>query len=261
MTDVIKEHALSLFSKNTREDGRKLDEYRKDLKIELGVSSKSAEGSARVTLGETVVIAGVKLEVTEPFPDTPDAGAFMVNTELIPLSSPDFESGPPSINSIELSRVTDRVLRESEFIDFKKLCLKKGEKAWMILIDIYPINNAGNLFDVAYIAALAALKDAKFPKLDKENKIDYSEHTKTGLPLNKDFPMSCTVLKSKNFIYVDPTDKEEEIADARLTIGLTSHDEICALQKGGETGLTIPEIDKMISLAITKTKELRKLIK
>lgn len=260
MASVMKEHTLSLFDKGTREDGRKLDEYRKDIKIEKDISPKSSEGSARVTMGDTIVVAGVKMALGDPYPDTPDEGAFMVNMELLPLASPDFESGPPSIDSIELSRITDRVIRESHFIDTKKLCIKKGEKVWMLFIDIYPINDEGNLYDAAYLAALTALRTAKFPKLVKDT-VDYTVHTKEGLPLSKNFPLSCTVMKAKNHLFVDATEKENEVIDARLTVGVTHDNKICALQKGGDVGLSIDEIDKMVDLAIEKTKELRKLIK
>ena len=129
----------SLLNQDHRIDMRKLDEYRK-VKVELGIS-KNAEGSAKVTLGETVVLAGVKLDVGEPFPDNPDEGSIIVNTELSPIASPDFELGPPDAQSIELARVVDRGIRESNAIDFKKLCIKEGEKAWTVFIDLYSFND------------------------------------------------------------------------------------------------------------------------
>jgi exosome complex RNA-binding protein Rrp42 (RNase PH superfamily) len=73
----------------------------------------------------------------------------MVGAELLPLSNPDFESGPPGIQAVELARVVDRGIRESKCLDFKKLCIKQGEKAWIILIDIVTLNDAGNLFDAS----------------------------------------------------------------------------------------------------------------
>src|SRR3989344_8274335 len=137
MRNIIQNHVVSLLEKNIRLDGRKFDEFRKIL-IEYGISSKSAEGSARVKIGNTEVVAGVKFAVGSPFPDTPDDGAIIANVELLPLSSPDFESGPPGIQSIEYARASiDRGLRESKAIDLKKLCIKKGEKIWMVMIDAY----------------------------------------------------------------------------------------------------------------------------
>ena len=61
-------YAYELIQKGMRIDERKFDEFRK-IKIRYDVSKK-AEGSAHVTLGETQVIAGVKLKTGEPYPDT-----------------------------------------------------------------------------------------------------------------------------------------------------------------------------------------------
>lgn len=99
-----------------RFDGRKPDEFR-ELEVETGIS-KNAEGSARVRLGKTEVVVGVKMGVGEPYPDSPDKGNLSVTTELLPLSSERFESGPPRFPAIELARVIDRVIRESKFIEF-----------------------------------------------------------------------------------------------------------------------------------------------
>ena len=181
MQSIIKQHTLKIFQQGIRIDLRKFDEYRK-ITLETGVAS-GAEGSARVKIGETEVLAGIKFEIGEPFSDTPDEGTIVVNVELRPLSSPEFELGPPGIEAIELSRVIDRAIREGGALDFKKLCIKNGEKMWMVLIDIYPINHDGNLFDAAALAALAAMKDAKFPKVEGD-KVMYKELSNKKLELN-----------------------------------------------------------------------------
>ena len=253
MNNISKEYLLSLLQKGLRLDGRKLDEYR-EVELELNVS-KNAEGSARVKLGNTEVIVGVKLEVGTPFPDMPDEGSIIVNAELLPLSNPDFESGPPNSQSIELARVVDRGIRESKALDFKKLCIVEGEKVWLVLIDIYSINDEGNLQDAASLAAMAALIQAKIPKYDG-NKVDYNEHSEK-LPLVRK-PVECTVIKiGENFI-VDPIKEEEVFIDSRLTVAVIEDGNICAMQKGGEKALSIEDVEKMIEIAIEKTKELRK---
>ncbi|MEM4245599.1 MAG: exosome complex protein Rrp42 [Candidatus Nanoarchaeia archaeon] len=257
--DANKKYIVSLIEKNLRVDGRALDKYR-DIVIEYGVSSKSAEGSARVTIGDTIVVAGVKFEVGEPFPDKPDEGTIVVNAELLPLSSPEFESGPPDVQSIELARVVDRGIRESKAIDFKKLCIKEGEKVWLIFIDIYPINDAGNLFDAAALAAFAAVKDARFPKYDEQlDKVVYDERTDKKLPL-ENLPVACTVIKINGKLLVDPTTEEEQAMDARLTVATLENGNICAMQKGGHKPLSHSDIMKMVELASEKAKELRKLL-
>ncbi|HUW43893.1 MAG TPA: RNA-binding protein, partial [Bacillota bacterium] len=187
-----------------RFDGRKPDEFR-EISIETSVSEK-AEGSARVKIGKTEVIVGIKLDVSEPYPDSPNEGKLMVTSELLPLSSPRFESGPPRFPAIELGRLIDRAVRESKFIEFEKLCIKKGEKVWSVFIDIYSINHDGNLIDAAGIGTLVALKQARLPKYDEKNeKVLFGEWTNKKLPLSKEIPIITTIHKIGNNLLVDPT--------------------------------------------------------
>ena len=249
----MKDYIKSVLDKGLRLDGRKPEEFRKPIKIEYGVSDK-AEGSARVIMGETEVIAGVKMDVGSPFPDTPNEGVLITTAELLPLASPEFLPGPPDQKSIEIARVIDRGIRESKMIDFKKLCVKEGEQVWSIFLDIYPINDAGNLIDVGALAAVAALKSAFIPKLEGE-KVVYGELTKKQLPLNTT-PLTTTVLKIGDNLIIDPTTDEEDAMDARLSIAVSEKGNIHAMQKGGEVGMTIEEIEKAIDMAIKSFKTL-----
>ena len=255
MFKELKSHIISLLNADIRLDGRKLTEYRKPIEVEFGVV-KTAEGSARVRIGETDVIVGVKLAVGEPYPDIPNEGTIIVGAELLPLSNPEFELGPPGIQAIELARVVDRGIRESKAIDFRKLCITEGEKIWMVVIDICPINDAGNLFDASSLAALAALKNTKYPSFDGE-KLDYKQKTDKKLELEK-MPIAVTVIKIGDKFIVDPDIEEEKVIDARLTVSSTEDDTLCALQKGGDFPLTTEEISKMLDIGILKGNELRK---
>lgn len=251
----LREHVTRLLEKGLRLDGRGPLDYRKPIKVNRGII-KTAEGSAHVTIGDTEVIVGVKMEVSEPYPDTPDQGGIIVSAELLPLSSPEFELGPPGIQAIELARVVDRGIRESKAIDLKKLCIEPGKKVWNVLIDICTINDNGNLFDASALAAIAALDDARLPKYENE-KIDYKEKTNEKLPILLR-PVTVTVIKVWNKFLVDPDAEEEKVIDTRLTVTTKEDDVICSLQKGGDIPFTFDEIDEMIGIAIDKSKELRK---
>ncbi|MAF36801.1 RNA-binding protein [archaeon] len=254
----MKEYLLGLIKDKKRMDGRGLSTYREPITIETGISKK-AEGSARVKIGNTEVNVGVKMELGTPYPDSPDEGTIIVTAELIPLSNPNFESGPPGIQATELARIVDRGIRESHYLDFKKLCVKKGEKIWMVLIDIYSINDEGNLFDAAALGAIAALRDAKVPVI-KDDKVQYGELTAKKLPLDKEAPILMTIHKLGDEFIVDPISAEEEAVSARLSIAIKG-DRICAMQKGGADGLSLPEVEKAIDLAYTQVEELKKALK
>lgn len=235
-------------SQGKRFDGRTPDEFR-EITVETGISNK-AEGSARVRIGKTEVLVGVKIDVAEPYPDSPDKGNLMVTSELLPLSSSRFESGPPKFPSIELGRLIDRAIRESKFIDFEKLCIKEGEKVWSVFIDVYSINDDGNLIDAAGIGALAALKTAKFPKYDeKSGRVVYGEMTDESVPLSKETPVVTTIYKIGNNLIVDPTLEEEDICETKITIGGTTDGTIFSMQKGGAKELSIEEMHKVLDLS------------
>lgn len=254
---INKETIAELARQGKRLDGRALTEYRQPIKIETAISW-TAEGSAKVQIGETIVMAGVKLAIEKPYNDTSDEGGIMVNAELLPLSSPEYEPGPPGRKAIEVARVTDRGIREAKALDLKKLCRIPGEKAWFVTIDIITINDAGNLFDAASLAAMAALKSAKFPVVDETTgAIDYKHKTNQSLPLLKE-PLGVTVYKVNGSFFVDPSTEEEQACEARLTVSSDEKGTISALQKGGDTPLAIADIDKMLDLALEKAKFLRK---
>jgi len=255
-----------MFAEGKRFDSRALEDYR-DVTIEYDVSNK-AEGSARVRLGKTEVIVGVKLAIGEPFPDSPDKGNLIVSADLLPLASPRFEMGPPKFDAVELPRIVDRGIRESGMIDFSKLVVKKGEKVWSIFIDIYPINDDGNIIDAAAIASVAALRSAVLPKVDEENNVDYETHTKTKLPLSEEtMPLVFSFFKLGDSLVLDPTREEEEACETRICFGVSKWNKdymINSCQKSGKDGstpLTSEEIEKIMEMLPKKFDELSKKLK
>ncbi|MCD6092887.1 MAG: exosome complex protein Rrp42 [Candidatus Aenigmarchaeota archaeon] len=251
-----------IVSKAKRIDGRKFDEYRK-INVQKGIVGK-ANGSARVDIGNTTVMAGVKIEPGEPFPDTPDEGVLIVNAEFVPIASPDFEPGPPDEHSVELARVVDRMIRESKAIDMKKMAITKDE-VWKVMIDIIILDHDGNLIDASGLAAVSALLDAKMPVYAIENDkvvVDYEKSGTAPLPVERK-PVSVTVFKISNSLLLDLTALEEQVMDARLTVGSFERDGnilLCSMQKGGSGGFTLEEIDRAVDMAIEKGKELRALL-
>jgi exosome complex component RRP42 len=254
MNSALKRHIEQFYKTGIRFDGRKMLDYR-DIEVKTGISV-TAEGSASCRMGETMVLAGIKMSLDKPYPDTPDEGVLSVNAELLPLSNPEFESGPPNNESIELARVIDRGIRESHAVDLKQLCVTPREKVWMVSLDIITINDAGNLIDCAGLAALAALKNARFPSFDGTS-IDYKKPTDKKLPLTQE-PIPVTVFKVGKYLIVDPDYDEEQIAEARLTVTTMQDGRLCAMQKGGDFPLMPEDVAAILEISIEKGKELRR---
>ncbi len=233
ISNINRHKIKELLREDKRIDGRKPFEFR-DITIETNISN-NAEGTARVKIGKTEVIAGVKMETQTPYSDHDDEGTLMVGMEFSPICGSRYENGPPGMDSIEVARVIDRGIRESKFIDFKKLCIKQGERVWSVMVDMYCINDDGNALDACGIAAVAALKLTKVPIFNEETeKVEYGEVSE-DLPLKDFTPITMTFHKVGDKLFVDPNRDEEDTRDARITLTLALKGKekiIHSMQKG-----------------------------
>lgn len=248
-------YALELIKNGKRIDGRKFEEFR-PIEIKEDVIQK-AEGSADVRFGDTRVVAGIKLELSKPFPDTPEEGMLRVGAEFAPSAAPEFEPGPPGEDAIELARVVDRGIRESKCIELEKLCIEPKEKVWGIFVDIHIINHQGNLLDCSALASLVALLNTKIPKVEDDTII--RKEFEKALPVVFK-PINITVCKVADKFLIDPCFEEEGTIDSKLSICVREDEKICSMQKQGGGELTIEDIEKMVDIAMEKSKEVRKLM-
>ena len=241
-----------------RLDGRSMNEYR-DVELETDYISTTAQGSAKVSIGDTQVIAGISVEVEEPYPDQPNRGSIAVNAELAPMADREFESGPPGEKGTELARVVDRGIRESEAVDFEELCLKKGEKVYVIFIDLHILNNDGNLLDASALAAIAALQTGYLPAYDEEEGLDHDSEG-SDIPMTKE-PVMVTGRKIDDQLLWDTSSEEEEAQAARLSVTTTAEDKIVSMQKGGREELTHDEIREIMDQAEGQTDKIREILR
>lgn len=257
-----KKRIIEYLREGKRFDGRKFDELR-DVKVEMGIS-ENAEGSCSVKFGKTEVFAGVKMSVIAPYADGPNEGTLSVALELGTMADNDFDMGAPSIEAVEMARVIDRGIRESGLIDWEKLCIESGKKVWQISLDIYAVNNDGNLFDAAALAGLIALANAKLPVYDvKEEKVKH-ELSKNAVPLVKEnMSFNLTIYKVGDSLLLDPSKEEERIAEYRVGIALADNKgepRITAMQKGKDGGISSEDMEKILKLVEDKFEDLHKKI-
>lgn len=254
MSEIIatlrKDFIYNLMIKGKRQDGREFKDFR-DIKLETNVISK-AEGSAKVTLGDTQVIVGVKLQTGTPFADSRDEGVIITNLELNPIASPEFEPGPPREEAIEMARVVDRGIRESGAIDINKLCITVGESVWIVFIDVHILNDDGNLIDASCLAAIAALMTTIVP------------NEQQGIGMNvplamKEIPVGVTLVKIGSKLMVDPSRDEEAVCETKLTVVSSSDGSVAGMQKMGSASFTEAEVLEAIDMACEKAAELREL--
>jgi exosome complex component RRP42 len=252
--NLRKKQMRDAISAGKRLDERSLDEIR-PIEIESDVIKK-ANGSAWVKLGNTEVVAGVKVETGEPFEGLENSGALIITAEVLPIASPHIEPGPPDEETIELARVVDRGVRESEMLDLKKLVLVPGKIVYTIFVDCSVINVDGNLLDATSYAVVSALASCKLPVFEiKDDKV--VDTGKTQEPPITTLPVSVTTVKIGDYLISDPTTEEEACMDARLTISTNSKGSIVAMQKGLKGSFSIDDVKSIADKAITKGEEIR----
>lgn len=247
--EILTTHILDLARGGKRLDGRGADDYR-PVSVEPGFVV-TADGSALARIGQTTVLAGIKLEPGKPFPDTPNAGVLTTNAELIPLSSPSFEPGPPHPRAIEVSRVVDRAIRAAETIDLTRLCVTPGEKTWVCYVDLHVLDHSGNIMDTASLAALGALTHATVPA--KRFGIAEADYALEVLHQ----PVECTFTRLGDTIVVDPSVEEERAGQGRVTIATDEAGNIVAMQKGLVGAFSPDDVKDLVERAFRHGDRLR----
>lgn len=259
LDQLRRDKILDLLKQGRRVDGRSLDEQR-PLIIETGVIPK-ANGSARVKLGNTEVITGVKIQPDKPFPDLGDKGILICTAEILPLADPHVEPGPPNEEVIELARVVDRGIRETEMIDLHQLVLIEDKSVIGLFIDSSVIDADGNLFDACSYASVAGILSCTVPKYEIKDEAPVLVEGVTSKPPIKTIPVSVTMARIGDYIIVDPTKEEEACMDARITITTNSDGNICALQKGGNDGFTADQLLQCSQTALSVGTKIRTQLK
>ena len=249
--ELLRSHLEKLAAADARIDGRGRFEPR-ETTLETGILG-NAEGSARVQMGKTIVLAGVKFQLMTPYPDRPTQGGLMCSAEVRPVAGRGWEAGPPSAESIELGRVVDRGIRESGCIDVDELCIIPGERAWQVILDLFAVSDDGNLFDAFALAGIAALRTAVVPAERFEVGEDYP------LPVSKT-PIMCSYHKVGGRYVLDADKREETGGDERIHITLGDDGHVHSLQKGLKGIFSAAEFDEIMEHALTRCAELRELV-
>ena len=120
------------------------------------------------------------------------------------------------------------------------------------MIDIYAINDDGNLLDASAIGAVAALKMTKIPEYDEEDGVKYGKLTDNGLPLTENESLMMTFYKVGDQLLFDPIRDEEDASSARLTLAISKPGKdkiINSMQKGGLDSISIEHLNQVIEEA------------
>ncbi len=253
MKELMKSSLIDTIKKGKRLSQTEPYEYR-EIEVKPNVL-KTSEGSAYARIGDTQVLASIKFAIGEPYSDRPNEGVFMTNAEFVPFANKKFEPGPPNEDAIELARVVDRGIRSSEIVDVKSFCLEDG-KVLMMFIDLWILDDQGNLTDASALAAMTALLNTKIPEykdgvLIREGKL---KNMKIKEPVT-----AHTFCKILDKTILDPILDEEIATQGKITFGVMG-DKIVSVQKNGGAPFTKEEIFELMDIAFKKHSEHKKIL-
>jgi exosome complex component RRP42 len=150
LSDAERRFFLDGLAQGARVDGRGFWDAR-PVNVAHGVLS-TANGSAKVHWGDSVLLAGVKVQVVEPDPESPASGR--VSAQVTNAKGEVDERLTLLINQLCLPAM-----------DKSRLCIKEGAFVFEVAVDILTIVSAGNLVDATAFAIRAALQDTVLPEV------------------------------------------------------------------------------------------------
>ncbi|KAJ6230285.1 exosome complex component rrp45 [Anaeramoeba flamelloides] len=261
LTNNEKQFLQQAIKTGHRVDNRSTDEYRK-LKIEFG----EKYGQVIVHLGKTKVLCDVTANIVKPFQNRPYEGFVRVFVTLSPISSPFLSlDDRPKEDIIEISSMIDKGIRESSAVDLESLCIETHQKVWEVICKLQVIDDDGNIPDAVNIATMLGLMHFRLPQISFENEkcIIHTKEEKELIPLSiHHLPICVTIgfFEQGDLLIIDPNLLEERSIDGRLSIMVNTHEEICSIQKGGGTPLTIKQLLYCTQLAFSKANDIDKFI-
>ncbi|KAG5062383.1 hypothetical protein JHK85_003566 [Glycine max] len=246
-------------AQDLRCDGRKRLTYR-PISVETGVIPQT-NGSARVRMGATDVIASVKAELGKPSLLQPDKGKVSIYIDCSSTAEPAFEGRGGDELAAELSNALQHCLLggksgEGAGIDLSSLIVVEGKICWDLYIDGLVVSSDGNLLDALGAAIKAALSNTGIPRVEVAAGTSNDEHPEVDVS-DEEFlqfdtsrvPVIVTLTKVGRHYIVDATSEEESQMSSGVSISVNRQGHICGITKRGGVGLDPSIILDMISVA------------
>ncbi|XP_076806094.1 exosome complex exonuclease RRP42-like [Clavelina lepadiformis] len=234
-----------------RTDGRSCESYR-HIELETGILSNT-HGSARIRLGSSELLVGVKVELGTPKPQRINEGWLEFHVDCSPNAHPVFQGRGGKELSDNICSMLTRVYRNNTVMDLEALGVIPQKHCWVVHVDVLILECGGNLIDAASIAVKASLYNTGIPNISltdgdegevEINLPDDPEDVKHLKTIN--CPVLVTLSKIGNRHIVDATDEEECCCSASLVMGVTRRGHTVGVRKMGGGSLDPESLTEMI---------------
>ncbi|XP_043510652.1 exosome complex component RRP42 isoform X1 [Frieseomelitta varia] len=236
-----------------RNDGRRRCEYR-SMEIETKLMPQT-HGSARLHIGNTDILVGIKVELDIPHADKPNEGKLEFFVDCSATATPAFEGKGGDDLATEISNVLTAAYQTRNAFDLKTLCILPHKKCWKIYVDVLILQCGGNLFDAVGIAVKAALNSTEIPKITAatldggEPDIELSDDSYDCIQLDtSNYPIIITLCKIGDNYIVDPTLEEEVCSTSSIVMSILPNGKISSVVKLGYGSIQFNTFTKMLQM-------------
>ncbi|CAK9830681.1 Exosome complex component RRP42 [Anthophora retusa] len=235
-----------------RNDGRRRCEYR-SMEIETKLMPQT-HGSARLRIGNTDILVGVKVELDVPHADKPNEGKLKFFVDCSATATPVFEGKGGDELATTISNTLTNAYQSRNVFDLRTICILPRKKCWKMFVDVLILQCGGNLFDAVGIAVKAALFSTEIPKITAtldggEPYIQLSDAFYNWTKLDtSNCPVIVTLCKIGDNYIVDPTAEELACSASGIVMSVTplTSSTISVVVKLGHESIQIVTLAKML---------------
>ncbi|VDN96655.1 unnamed protein product [Rodentolepis nana] len=230
-----------------RLDGRNQMDFR-PIEVESGILNHTA-GSARIKIGNTVVIACVSVEIGNTTVECPNEGRIEIDVECSPTATPKF-SGKCGSDIADTLKANLFTAFAKDCLPLKFLCIQSGKQCWIIHVDVLLLESDGNLLDAASLSIVAALSTMKLPmSLAQKLAVEKCGALNSdGISLStNNLPTFVTVHKIGESYIVDTNKEEEACSFSRVFVAVRCDGTITTIIKEGCGSQHVDSLINMVS--------------
>jgi len=224
--------AISLLGaeKGFRLNGRTPKEFR-PFQMTFGKSYGSAEVIFQPI---TRVLTQVSCSIGEPNDSRPGEGIMTVSVWISPTATGEMGGGGSQRPAL-IARTLEKLFKEHKVVDLESLCIKFGEKVWVLRVDVHILDTNGCLTEAAALSVLGALLTFKRPQAyidvntDELVVLSIEDSTPVRLHLHHLPVLTSFSLSQGNRLLAEPDHQEEEVLPGKLVVGINDSKELCFL--------------------------------
>uniref|UniRef100_A0A7S4FC87 Ribosomal RNA-processing protein 43 n=1 Tax=Chrysotila carterae TaxID=13221 RepID=A0A7S4FC87_CHRCT len=249
-------------AEGVRPDGRRTLKSRR---VHASASNlSSANGSALVRLGHTLVVAAVQAEPVTPAESEPARGRAVVTLEIAATSSVGGAAaikGSGAAGRLEREQAATLELLQrtvsNNLVDLDSICIESGRAVWLLHCDVCVVEHDGNVLDAAMLAMTCAMQDVRLPSVQLEERdglaprLVVQQEEAIALPPPRPlFSLSFGVIGGH--LVADPSAEEEVLCTTTFSVLFFEDGAFAGLHKPGGAPLPKPLADSAISAAKEK---------